>query len=86
MQTKEGQADIGIAVLSRFTGLVDEKTGVTDGFIIAVRIERRAESFYLKEVECPEDLGDIFGNRQIRQLFNQKQINSEAFFSKRIFG
>lgn len=62
MQTQEGQADIGMGILACLAGLVDEKTGVTDCFVITVRVHGRAEPFYFKEIESLEDLGDSFGN------------------------
>lgn len=85
-ENKEGQGDIEAAVLPRATELVNQKSGIADGFIVSTDHQGRMESFDFKEVVTPEITGDILEDWKVRQFSDDQEVNTVVVVAQDIFG
>ena len=85
MKTKERQADIQCGILVSLSGLVDEKTRITYGFIVGICVETGTDSFYFKQVIGFKDVGNIFFDCFFTQFSDDKQVDTVIIFAENIF-
>ena len=82
---KEGEGDIEAAVLLGTADLVNQDSGVADGFIIGTDRQGRVETFDLEQVVSLEIAGDVLEDWQVRKFSDDQQVDAVAVVPKNIF-
>lgn len=85
MKTKERQTDIQRSILVPFSGLMNEKPRIANGFIVRICIDIGTDFFYFKQVVTFKDVSNVFRNDFFIQLFNDKQVDTVTIFAENIF-